>query len=522
MNTLLQRVTLFVVLFSGCATILAYAQRIVEVAPGINTLNQAIEQDEDPDNAVFVLARGEVYEFDQSIEYDGETLRIRAAEGDGPRPIIRPVVDITGASPAHHIAARSNLYLDDLILLGIDDLGADATRQLRMQKDSTRLSINNCLFETIAQDFVRLDAPGISVYIRNTIGRNNGISDGQRGGRLLDTRGNDVDTLLIQNSTFYQMIRFVLRADGGFIKHLIWDHVTIVNAGLVMQLGRTLEARITNSIFYNLYPPPENLSNIEKPFVTIDSLVSIHGYTDDDRDIVFRNINFVTDTEVRSVIPDTIVQYTFLEPTFEPFIAAGLVDTTNIFSEELDFANAPPGLAEYMMYVWTGGMTDFPRWRAYEDEAAYDDPLVVGELPENTFNFSFGEGARSYSGDDGFPLGDLNWFPELYDEWVSTDVEEISADLPSRFQLLGNYPNPFNPTTRITFDLAENATVRVDVYDVLGRFIAALPGVRVEAGLRRHVTVDGSAWTTGTYFYRVTMESATKVETRSGVMVLVK
>ena len=524
MKSMIWRATILVVTFCFLAPSAdSKAQRVVEVEPGLNTLNDAMAQDENPDEAVFVLERGGTYEFDTPIEYEGEILRIHAAEGDGPRPIIRPAVDITGSSPAHHFAARSDLELESLILLGIDDLGAYRTRQIRMQADSTRLVINNVLFESIAQDFIRLDAPGTSVFITNTTGRNNGIDDGQTGGRILDTRGNDVDTLFVQNSTFYQMLRFALRADGGFIRHLVWDHVTTVNVGLVFQLGRAVDARISNSIFYNLYPPPGNLADTLKPFVTIDSLVNTHGFTDDDRNIVFENVNFVTDPDVHAIIPDTIAQYRFLEEEFDAFINAGVADTMNIFAEDLDFAKAPPNMAEYMMYVWTGGATEFPRWRAYENEEAYEDPLVVGELPEDMFNFSYSSEARSFNtGTDGFPIGDLRWFPDAFEEWVATDVEETDLELPEAITLYGNYPNPFNPGTRIAFDLGEPADVRVDVFDVLGRQIATLRAGMMAAGARQIVEVDGSGWSSGTYLYRLTASGQRGVHVKTGVMTLLK
>lgn len=95
------------------------------------------------------------------------------------------------------------------------------------------------------------------------------------------------------------------------------------------------------------------------------------------------------------------------------------------------------------------------------------------------------------------------------------DVTE--AELPSAFALHGAYPNPFNPTTTIGYDLPESAHVRLAVYDVLGRRVALLVDGREEAGAKR-VVFDAAALPSGMYLYR--LETGGRVETRQ--MLLVK
>jgi hypothetical protein len=104
---------------------------------------------------------------------------------------------------------------------------------------------------------------------------------------------------------------------------------------------------------------------------------------------------------------------------------------------------------------------------------------------------------------------------------MSIDAVEV-AELPETFALHGNYPNPFNPTTSISFDLPASADVEIHVIDMIGRQVMTLPATTIAAGANRTVQVNASQLASGPYFYRVIakMESKTVVET--GRMMLVK
>lgn len=97
-----------------------------------------------------------------------------------------------------------------------------------------------------------------------------------------------------------------------------------------------------------------------------------------------------------------------------------------------------------------------------------------------------------------------------------------ASDLPTEFALKGNYPNPFNPTTNIRFDLPEAADVRVEVYDILGRRVMVLTNNTFQAGANHNIRVDASALASGTYLYRIVAEMASRTRVDTGKMVLVK
>jgi hypothetical protein len=96
------------------------------------------------------------------------------------------------------------------------------------------------------------------------------------------------------------------------------------------------------------------------------------------------------------------------------------------------------------------------------------------------------------------------------------------ADVPVTFAFRGNYPNPFNPETRLQFDLPERAEVSVGVYDMLGREVLSVSSQVMEAGSSQSVLIDGSQLSSGAYLYRLRVEMASGVEIATGRMLLVK
>lgn len=82
-----------------------------------------------------------------------------------------------------------------------------------------------------------------------------------------------------------------------------------------------------------------------------------------------------------------------------------------------------------------------------------------------------------------------------------TSIDDASG-LPREFALEQNYPNPFNPSTQIRYALPKDVSVRLTVYDLLGREVAVLVNEVKPAGLHA-VTLDATRYASGIYFYRL-------------------
>lgn len=83
---------------------------------------------------------------------------------------------------------------------------------------------------------------------------------------------------------------------------------------------------------------------------------------------------------------------------------------------------------------------------------------------------------------------------------IATDVETES--LPTAIRLLSSYPNPFQHTTTIAYELETPEFVTLEVFDALGRRVSTLVTARQPTGLHQAV-FDGSGQPGGVYFYRL-------------------
>ncbi len=96
-------------------------------------------------------------------------------------------------------------------------------------------------------------------------------------------------------------------------------------------------------------------------------------------------------------------------------------------------------------------------------------------------------------------------------------IVQKGKDIPKSYVLGNNYPNPFNPTTKISFGLPRSSNTKLIVYDLLGREVITLVNDKLEAG-NYNVEWNAGNYSSGIYFYRI--ESGDFVQTKK--MVLLK
>ena len=103
---------------------------------------------------------------------------------------------------------------------------------------------------------------------------------------------------------------------------------------------------------------------------------------------------------------------------------------------------------------------------------------------------------------------------DLYEESQTAVAESIA--LPENFSL-GNYPNPFNPETKISYSLPEASTVSLVIFDVLGNTVRTLVQDELVESGNHEIKWDGRDATgqvvsSGVYFYRLSAKNFSKTK----------
>ncbi|MCH7731536.1 MAG: T9SS type A sorting domain-containing protein [Candidatus Marinimicrobia bacterium] len=99
----------------------------------------------------------------------------------------------------------------------------------------------------------------------------------------------------------------------------------------------------------------------------------------------------------------------------------------------------------------------------------------------------------------------------------SLGIDEI-GQIPIEYALYSNYPNPFNPSTTIQFDLPNNGNVLLSIYNLLGQEINTVVNREFLAGRYRFewdgTNKVGKLVPSGVYFYRISIDGNEYIETR--------
>ncbi len=141
---------------------------------------------------------------------------------------------------------------------------------------------------------------------------------------------------------------------------------------------------------------------------------------------------------------------------------------------------------------------------------------IVGKATPTHFDMVFYEPVVELA--PGSPTSTIDWFSGDYKSFVkiassnSLDEEAINRETEMNFALDDAYPNPFNPTTTLSFVIGKSSLVTLKVYDVLGREVASLlNNEKMEQG-RHEVVFDASHLPSGVYFYQLNAGSFSSVK----------
>jgi len=108
-------------------------------------------------------------------------------------------------------------------------------------------------------------------------------------------------------------------------------------------------------------------------------------------------------------------------------------------------------------------------------------------------------------------------------------VNEATTEIPQTYELLGNYPNPFNPSTTIKYALPYSSDVELTIYDITGKVVKVFSESGQSAGYQNIVwngnSQQGSRVSSGVYFYKfkaTSIDGSNKVFEKTAKLLMLK
>ena len=456
-------------------------QRYVDVPQGAGTINTTIFGDTTANGdrvdpyTIYVLMDGGIYLSASEIE-NRFPLTIMAAEGSAVKPKLYPAVDDGGES------SRLFVPRDDLTLIGLDisntdEAGARNKNTIRVKGDDAVITLEDCILNEDTQAPFRLDGENVSVILKGCVVSN--MDQDYDNGRVIDDRGNDVNTIWIENSTIYNIGSRLIRDGGGTIKIFHFDHNTVVNTGRrAMDVGQVYKAVITNNILKDCgvigkeNDDPRGLINVD----------SIEGVS---QDITISHNSSFTDAGYAGVQPDTIMAVPMYNVAAQAYVdEAGTGET--MLAEDPSFTNGP--IANYTM------VSD---WYANPD--ADLSPPAFDKAGE-PFDFGFANTALLTGSSTKGQLGDPRWTGAV--GVYNLDYNQASLEV---------FPVPVVDFATIRFNLDADAEVEISIYSMVGQKVATLSYGSYPSGMNSiswsGTDNSGHQLSTGMYILKMTAGS---------------
>ena len=107
-------------------------------------------------------------------------------------------------------------------------------------------------------------------------------------------------------------------------------------------------------------------------------------------------------------------------------------------------------------------------------------------------------------------IGDVKHIADYFIAPIA-EIEERKGELPQTFSLVQNFPNPFNPSTTINYEVASRGHVSINIYNMLGQTVGILVNEVKEPG-RYTASFNGRALSSGLYFYEMRAGSFVSVK----------
>jgi len=514
-------------------------------------------------HSVYKVESGTYYYFDGTLDTDFDLVIEGPDNGwilhDANPPVFfqTPALDGTNAGrDMITLNAGGSVVLKNILLTGLFPNDANISSFVR-NFAGYKIVWDNCVFTDHRDHATRSTGATDTISITNCVFINMDRRGSSPFGGMPFRLDAACTQLTFENNTFFNGAREFGNGGNFFTSKMTEIHNTILNQQVNGHEIHWYEGLQANNIYYNWSWRGRNLktNGYEAPFTTFETFSAVSEKLDSIA--LYEGINlFYLDP----AFPDywnNILNPRFLndsDKVIQCYLWNLDVDSTinadNNFTIGKNYWQFDPGFTSNPSQIdsmlgwdlanWDTNVTYYPDWRITPPVTWNQDGTPNFNWPP-PFDLTYSNTYLQTAGTDGLPLGDLNWYPSAKatylanrDQYIAAlrdsmtnatwlyipgdsasaivtpdmvDVEYESSNVPANFYLSNNYPNPFNPSTKIEFGLPEQSEVTLSVFNILGQKVFELTEKSLAAGIHSY-NFNASQLSSGIYVYRVHATSA--------------
>lgn len=502
-------------------------------------------------NGYYPLSRAFTGPADRPLVIVGEdNTRLVTASDPNVAPPILCGATVEGATNTGGLNFQNTLVLKNISALPAVADGSLGWAFFGSSAPDQTMTLENVMMEHTRWVFIQSnDFAGTSVFLKDCYFVNASGQACRRNGGVYDNVGNNTDTMYVENCTHVMAQGMMYKFRNFPVNKIFFNHNTFVNmSGTVFPtMGYHSNYSVTNSLFVNSniqpYMPGLDKSETDQDelpmgLININTLPAGSDIAEADRKVLVdanglywdsilddmvstvnsNAVNFRTDWVSQMITMNSRTQAMFDNDNEYPLLTEGkwymgnpnFTDPKDLMTDQVEILKAFS-----METIDTASTNTMAPWRTSDNPAGenyiYSDWPIPVDLSYSNAEFLTGAYA-------GLPLGDLNWFPSQKATWDAQKAVEHAAIetalaeghsivgvedpsmLPDQFQLNQNFPNPFNPTTVITFTIPQAENVSLKVYDLLGKNVKTLVNGFKSANTY-NVQFNASELATGVYLY---------------------
>ena len=510
----------------------------------------------DPTKTVYLVESGKYYAFDGTLECNFDLTILGPDNGwilkdPNPPVFFQTPSDAGAARDMINLNQGGSITLKNILLTGLHGNDVNISSFVR-NFAGYKIVWDNCAFSDHRDHCTRSTGATDTISITNCVF----INGDRRGSSPFGGMPFRLDAacthLTFENNTVFNAARLFGNGGNFFTSNMTEIHNTVCNQQVNGHEIHWYSAIQANNIYYNWSWRGRNLrtNGYEAPFTTFETFSAVKEKLDS-LSLYEGNNAFYLDPAFPDYWNNT------LNPRFtndsdkvmQCFLWNLDVDSTinaddnftigkNYWQFDPGFTNDPSkidSMQGWDLANWDPNETHYPDWRITPPITWNTDGTPNLNWPPD-LDLTYSNTSLQNAGTDGLPLGDLNWYPNdkatymanraqyiaaLQDSmtnatyvyvpgdslsaFITTDMVDVkyeSPNVPAKYYLSNNYPNPFNPSTTIRFGLPEQSEVTLSVFNILGQKVLEVTEKGLAAG-EHSFNFNASRLSSGVYVYSI-------------------